>query len=111
MRLVNLEVHASLGIRVWVPDFEVATAGARSVLPESVPRTDAVAQAVAAAALPLALERRPDLLLAATEDRLHQGYRAAMMPQSWELLTRLRASGVPRPSRGGSRRARRRLRC
>ena len=95
VRLVNLDVHATLGVRVWVPDFEVATAGARSVLPDDVPRGDAVAQAISAAALPLALERRPDLLLAATADRLHQGYRAALMPQSWDLMTRLRAAGVP----------------
>lgn len=95
VRLVNLDLHDSLGVRVWVPDFEVGTAGARSVLPESVPRADAVTQAIAAAALPLALERRPDLIFAATEDRLHQQYRAELMPQSWDLLRSLRAVGVP----------------
>lgn len=95
VRLVNLEVHPDLGVRVWVPEFEVGTAGARSVLPESVPRADAVAQAIASAALPLALERRPDLLLAATADRLHQAYRAPLMPQAWELMGSLRKAGVP----------------
>lgn len=95
VRLVNLDVHADLGVRVWVPEFEVGTAGARSVLPDSVPRADAVAQAIASAALPLALERRPDLLLAATADRLHQGYRAPLMPQAWDLMVALREAGVP----------------
>lgn len=95
VRLVNLDVHDSLGIRVWVPDFEVATAGARSVLPDAVPRADAVTQAIASAALPLALERRPDLLFAATEDRLHQRYRADLMPQSYDLMLALRGAGVP----------------
>ena len=37
---------------------------------------------------------RPDLLLAATEDRLHQAYREPAMPASLELVARLRAAGV-----------------
>lgn len=95
VRLVNLAVPDALGTRVWVPDFEVATAGARSVLPDEVARHDAVWQAIASAALPLALERRHDLLLKATGDRLHQSYRASLMPESWELMNRLREAGVP----------------
>ena len=95
VRLVQLDVPPSIETRVWVPQFEVGTAGARSVLPESVPRRDAVAQAIAAAALPLALERRPDLLLAATSDRLHQSYRAGLMQSSFDLMTALRSVGVP----------------
>ncbi|RMB58852.1 homoserine kinase [Tessaracoccus antarcticus] len=93
--LVQLEVPAVIGTLVWVPQFEVGTAGARSVLPEVVPRRDAVAQAIAAAALPLALERRHDLLLAATADRLHQSYRADLMRPSFDLMTALREAGVP----------------
>lgn len=95
VHLVRLDVPAAIGARVWVPQFEVGTAGARSVLPDVVPRSDAVAQAIAAAALPLALERRHDLLLAATSDRLHQGYRAGLMQPSFDLMTSLRAVGVP----------------
>ncbi len=95
VRLVQLEVPAAIATRVWVPQFEVGTAGARSVLPDAVSRIDAVAQAIAAATLPLALERRHDLLLAATSDRLHQSYRADLMPPSFDLMTALRAEGVP----------------
>lgn len=95
VQLVRLDVPATIGARVWVPQFEVKTAGARSVLPETVPRRDAVAQAMAAAALPLALERRHDLLLAATADRLHQSYRSNLMQTSWDLMTELRAADVP----------------
>jgi homoserine kinase len=40
------------------------------------------------------LTRRPDLLFAATEDRLHQGYRGSAMPGSLALVERLRADGV-----------------
>ncbi len=93
--LVRLDLHEDLSIRVWVPGFEVATAGARSVLPDVVPRLDAVEQAIRAALLPLALERRPDLLLDATGDRLHQSYRARLMPPSWDLVRELRSVGVP----------------
>lgn len=42
-----------------------------------------------------ALTRRPELLTAATEDRLHQEYRASAMPESIALVNRLRADGVP----------------
>ena len=95
VRLVQLNVPSSISVRVWVPDFEVGTAGARSVLPESVARSDAVAQAIASATLPLALERRHDLLFAATSDRLHQAYRARLMRPSHDLMTALRDNGVP----------------
>lgn len=95
VRLIQLDVPEALSTRVWIPEFEVPTAEARSVLPAVVPRADAVAQAIASAALPLALERRHDLLLKATADRIHQEYRAGLMPPSWDLMTRLRGRGVP----------------
>lgn len=47
-----------------------------------------------AALLVHALDRRPDLLLAATEDRLHQPFRLAGQPDSAALVDRLRADGV-----------------
>ena len=95
VRLIELDVPTALSTRVWIPEFEVPTAQARSVLPTQVPRADAVAQAIASAALPLAIERRHDLLLKATADRLHQDYRADLMRPSWDLMTRLRGLGVP----------------
>jgi len=42
----------------------------------------------------LALTAQTELLLAATEDRLHQTYRAPVMPGSVELMGRLRAMGL-----------------
>ncbi|HEX2903701.1 MAG TPA: hypothetical protein VHO01_09625, partial [Jatrophihabitans sp.] len=45
--------------------------------------------------LAVALTGRPELLLEATQDRLHQDYRAAGMPASAALVARLRAAGVP----------------
>ena len=56
---------------------------------------DAAFNAGRAALLVEALTRRPELLLPATEDRLHQEYRAPAMKESVELVNRLRADGVP----------------
>jgi homoserine kinase len=64
------------------------------VLPAQVPHADAAFNLGRAALLPLALTGRPELLLAATEDRLHQGYRAGNMPASLELVERLRDQQV-----------------
>lgn len=90
-----LRVHDDLLTRVWIPQFEVPTKNARAVLPDEVARLDAVDQAASAASLVLALDRRPDLLLRATSDRLHQRYRADMMRPSYRLMEELRAVGVP----------------
>jgi homoserine kinase len=62
-----------------------------------VPHADAAANAGRAALLVAALTRQPDprLLLAATEDRLHQDYRAPAMPRTANLVKTLRAKGVP----------------
>jgi homoserine kinase len=73
----------------------VSTELARGLLPEWVPHADAARNAGRAALLIAALTARPGALLDATEDWLHQDYRAPAMPHSHELLTRLRAAGVP----------------
>ncbi len=80
---------------VFVPARPVLTETARGLLPRTVPHVDAAANAGRAALLVEALTRRPDLLLAATEDRLHQEYRQPAMPESLALVRRLRADGVP----------------
>jgi homoserine kinase len=41
-----------------------------------------------------ALTTDPDLLFAATEDKLHQRQRAEIMPDSWRLLNSLRQDGL-----------------
>lgn len=92
---VGLPLHEDLSPLVLVPDERSPTVVARAVLPESVPHVDAAANAARAALLVEALGRRPDLLFAATEDRLHQQYRAAAMPRTTELLQRLRKHGLP----------------
>lgn len=77
-----------------VPATELRTTKARRVLPATVPHVDAAVNASRAALLVEALTRRPDLLLAATEDLLHQEYRRPVMPRTLALVDRLRAAGI-----------------
>jgi homoserine kinase len=60
-----------------------------------VPHRDAAANAGRAALLVHALTTAPDLLFEATVDWLHQDYRSGSMPQSWQLVGRLRDDGIP----------------
>jgi homoserine kinase len=58
-----------------------------------VPHEDAIFNVSRSALLIAALIQSPELLLAATEDRLHQDYRAAAMPETNELVHLLREAG------------------
>jgi len=78
----------------FVPPTRSSTAKVRRLLPEVVPFADAAANAASAALLVSALTQRPQLLLAATSDRLHQPYRAPAMPRTATLVQRLRAGGI-----------------
>ncbi|HEY0217990.1 MAG TPA: homoserine kinase [Cellulomonas sp.] len=91
---VGLPVHPSIAPVVVVPATHLSTHRARGVLPTEVPHADAAFQAGRSALLVEALGRRPDLLLPATEDRLHQRYRRGVMPESLALVDALRARGV-----------------
>ena len=92
-RAVRIEPSPELRATVLVPDVELSTETARGLLPATVPHVDAAYTAGRAALLVEAVSRRPDLLLEATEDRLHQAYRAPAMPATAELVARLRARG------------------
>jgi homoserine kinase len=94
-KAVRLEPAAEVVPVVFVPATEVLTETARGLLPKTVPLADAAANAGRSALLVEALTRRPELLLAGTEDRLHQDYRATAMPDSAALVAALRAEGVP----------------
>jgi homoserine kinase len=92
-RATGLQLDPRLTATVLVPRTRLATSHARAVLPEAVPHADAAFNAGRAALLVEALARRPELLLEATEDRLHQQYRAGAMAASAELVRALRAEG------------------
>ena len=94
-RLVRLDLDHQ--VTVFVPEHRLATEQARGLLPETVSHHDAAANSGRAALLIAALTSKLgyDVLLDATEDRLHQAYRAPAMPGSAELVERLRQAGVP----------------
>ncbi|GGO62580.1 homoserine kinase [Microbacterium nanhaiense] len=89
----KLLVHRGVSPLVFVPDRTMSTSTARSVLDPAVSREDAVFNVSRSALLIAALTQSPDLLMAATEDRLHQNSRAAAMPETDSLVRALRAAG------------------
>ncbi len=91
-RAVRLE--AAVSAVVLVPAEAVSTGLARGLLPQQVSHEDAAANSGRAGLLVVALTGRPDLLLPATEDRLHQDFREPVMPASLRLVHRLRAEGL-----------------
>lgn len=88
-------VDVAARVTVLVPPEPVSTETARSLLPGSVPHGDAAANGARAALLVASLTGDPTHLFAATEDFLHQSYRAEAMPASYELMQGLRSAGVP----------------
>jgi homoserine kinase len=94
-RVVRLDTHPDLAPVVFVPATRSSTQQVRGLLPDTVPYADAVLNASRAALLPHALTADLSLLLPATEDRLHQGYRAPAMPATAELMSQLRGRGLP----------------
>ncbi|HEX3784467.1 MAG TPA: homoserine kinase [Pseudonocardiaceae bacterium] len=91
----RLEPHPDLRPVLLVPADESATRTTRGLLPERVPHSDAAFAAGRAALAVHAITVAPELLLAATEDRLHQGYREPAWPATSRLVDTLRAAGAP----------------
>jgi homoserine kinase len=92
---VRLDAHPGIAPVALVTDLRSATAVTRGLLPERVPLGDAAFAAGRTALAVLAFTQRPDLLLPATADRLHQEYRRPAYPESADLVDALRARGVP----------------
>lgn len=91
----KLDVHPDVHPVAFVAGTESSTKTTRGLLPEEVPLGDAAFTGSRCALAVLAMTRRPDLLLAATEDRLHQPYRRPAYPSSLRLVEALREHGVP----------------
>lgn len=89
----KLLVHRGVSPVVFVPSFTMSTSVARGLAPLQVPREDAVFNVSRSALLIAALTQSPELLLAATQDKLHQSYRAQAMPETDKLVRALRDHG------------------
>jgi homoserine kinase len=94
-RAVRRDLHPDISPVALVPPTSASTEVARGMLPTVVPHPDAAFTAARAALLVVALTSDPDLLLPATEDRLHQSYRAPAAPASAALMAQLREAGHP----------------
>lgn len=80
---------------VVMPDFRLSTAVARRALPSAVTMADAVFNLSHTALTVVALQRGDHALLAqAMEDRLHQPYRAPLVPGLAEALAAARRQGA-----------------
>ena len=100
---INYRVADDLTAAVFVPDYELSTEKARQALPGKVAFKDAVHNVSRVSLLPaamnpgmLALGQKKNanaLLYAATQDRLHQPYRASLMEPSWALIEKMRSYG------------------
>lgn len=88
-------IDVDTDLSVFIPPEGMATACARDLLPEKVLHADAASNAGRSALLVAALRDAPELLLPATEDRLHQAHRAGVMPQSHKLMRQLRVEQIP----------------
>ena len=91
---IKLEVSPRISAVAFIPSNHLPTSKARKLLPEIISHQDAVKNSINTALLTQALTNRPDLLLTATEDYLHQSYRESGMPKSYALMQKLRAAGV-----------------
>ena len=89
-----VRLHPDIRLFPAIPGQRSATAEARVLLPAQVSHEDARFNVSRAALLVVALTERPDLLMAATEDLLHQPQRAPAMPSSAEYLRLLRRHNV-----------------
>ena len=106
---LRYKVDPAIKATVFVPGAHLSTQKARQALPNRVPYADAVHNLSRAALIPGALNpgslddlgteaaeqaaRANALLFVATQDQLHQPYRAGLMPSSTKLLQLLRRQG------------------
>jgi len=90
---VQLDVTGDVIPLVFLPDTQLATAIARAALPEQIPLCLAALNSARVGLLVEAVTRRPELLLAATREWLHQEQRRTSFPDSMTLLDTLRGKG------------------
>lgn len=91
----RLAVHPSIEVLVAVPDLELSTEEARSVLPDTVERPVVVRTAARVAALVEGLRTAdPSVLAGAAGDEVHEPARAHLSPSSSELVDAARRAGA-----------------
>lgn len=92
-----LKINPPSGLRavIVIPDFSLSTKDAREALPKQINMEDAVFNISRTALLVAALQKGDfDLLGVAMEDRLHQCYRAGLVPGMRKVFAAARLAGA-----------------
>ncbi|WP_306594146.1 homoserine kinase [Corynebacterium striatum] len=92
-KAVTVVVHKDIKATALVPNFHASTQAVRRVLPSHVTHGDATFNVSRTAVQVVALQNYPELLWEGTRDRLHQPYRADVLPVTSEWVNRLRNRG------------------
>lgn len=94
-KYVKIKPPKNLKAIVSIPDFYLSTEIARNILPKEIKREDAIFNISRAAMLTSALfSNRLDLLEVATEDKIHQDYRAKFIPNLQKLFKETKKAGA-----------------
>jgi homoserine kinase len=92
---IRIDPPPDVALVAWIPERRLSTAEMRRVLPDLVPRADAISNlarvAVGVAGL---ASGRSDVIAFLTQDRLHEPYRAAAYPELPHLVAAARAAGA-----------------
>jgi homoserine kinase len=93
--VARFPVPRELRCVLFIPNTILLTKKARGILPKRIPRADAIYNASRVALWIAALrERRWEWLAAATQDRLHQPYRAKLVPGMYALFDAAKDAGA-----------------
>lgn len=94
-KYIKIKPPKNLKAIVSIPDFYLSTEIARNILPKEIKREDAIFNISRAAMLTTALfSNRLDLLEVATEDKIHQKYRAKFIPNLQKLFKETKKAGA-----------------
>ncbi len=92
---LRLDFPKEIKVVVCVPEFELSTERARAVIKRQVSLEDAVFNLQRSALfVGSLLSKRFDLLREAVQDRLHQPYRAELVPNFWRVMEYAYNSGA-----------------
>lgn len=91
----KLQITSELNVVLAVPDYQLPTKKARNAVPKKIPIQDAVFNLSRVALLVNAFAAKDySLLTAAMEDKIHQQYRASLMPGMEEAFAAAKSAGA-----------------
>lgn len=91
----KIDVHKGIRATALIPESHASTEAVRRVLPNEISHLDARFNVSRTAVMTVALRDNPELLWEGTRDRMHQPYRAEVLPITTEWVNRLRNQGYP----------------